>query len=73
MTNAELLLAGIGNASKNQSTRAQPVVPDENLTLSKKHPFHREGEGYLAFRSIHVFNRVRWAARIHGHIARALV
>lgn len=60
MTNAELLLAGIGNASKNNPHARSPWFLNENLTLSKNIPFTERVRATLRFEAFNVFNRVRW-------------
>ena len=62
MTNAELLLAGIGNASKNNPHARSPWFLNENVTLSKNIAFTERVRATLRVEAFNLFNRVRWGS-----------
>jgi hypothetical protein len=59
MSNAELLYAGIGNASKNNPKMRYPWWLNENLSLSKNVDFTERVKLTLRFEAFNIFNRVR--------------
>jgi hypothetical protein len=59
MTSAELLLAGIGNASKNNPHARSPWLLNENITLSKSFEVTEKVRFTLRVEAFNLFNRVR--------------
>jgi hypothetical protein len=59
MTSAELLLAGIGNASKNNPHARSPWLLNENITLSKSLEVTEKVKFTLRVEAFNLFNRVR--------------
>jgi hypothetical protein len=59
MTNTELLLAGIGNASKNNPHARSPWFLNENVTLSKGVDFTERLKLTLRVEAFNLLNRVR--------------
>ncbi|MSV30376.1 MAG: hypothetical protein EXQ52_16785 [Bryobacterales bacterium] len=59
MTSAELLLAGIGNASKNNPHERSPWFLNENITMSKIIDVTEKVKFTLRVEAFNLFNRVR--------------